>query len=204
MKNTVLPNKNSLSENHTGMTDLELIKMFQQTKNMNILVSLLDRYERYVVGIAIRLINEAEEIKDIKQELFLKLVEKLGNQQFKSESHVKHWLGRTTKNYIYDKYIRPNHPIATEELPEKFGEFFPQINLELDFEHVKTCIESLRPDQRIYVELKFFGNMENQEISTHMNWPYNKTRGAGDRALRNLKKLLNQTGADFSQYFKDE
>ena len=78
--NTVLPSKSPTPKDYQQMSDLDLVNLFQQTNDMNILVVLLDRYDRYIVAITIRLIHLAEEIKDIKQDLFIKLAEKLKKQ----------------------------------------------------------------------------------------------------------------------------
>ena len=79
-----------------------------------------------------------------------------------------------------------------------------QLDLDMDFQHVRDCIEDLSPDQRTYIELRFFGNMQNREISKEMNWAPGKTRSLRDRALPKLRKALGDKGKELLNYFKDE
>lgn len=148
-----------------------------------------------------------EEVKDIKQEMFFKLkkeLDKVQEEHKRPDKYFKKWLGRVTKNFIYDKYIRPNHPIATETMPEIVEDTFTQLDLDMDFKHVQDCIEDLSPDQRIYIELRFFRNMQNREISKEMNWAPGKTRSLRDRALPKLRKSLGNRGKELMKYFQNE
>lgn len=188
-------------------SDPELIAYYRKTKDLRILEYLLNKYDRYLASIAISMVKNMEEVKDIKQEMFFKLKKELDKDQEKAkrpDNYFKKWLGRVTKNYIYDKYIRPNHPIATESLPEVVENTMAQLDLDMDFQHVRDCIEDLSPDQRAYIELRFFGNMQNREISKEMNWAPGKTRSLRDRALPKLRKALGDKGKELLNYFKDE
>ncbi|MEM8891644.1 MAG: sigma-70 family RNA polymerase sigma factor [Bacteroidota bacterium] len=194
-------------KDYAHQSDPELIAYYRKSKDLRILEYLLNKYDRYLASIAISMVKNMEEVKDIKQEMFFKLKKELDKDQEKNkrpDNYFKKWLGRVTKNYIYDKYIRPNHPIATESLPEVVENTMAQLDLDMDFQHVRDCIEDLSPDQRTYIELRFFGNMQNREISKEMNWAPGKTRSLRDRALPKLRKALGDKGKELLNYFKDE
>lgn len=194
-------------KDYAHTSDPELIAYYRKSKDLRILEYLLNKYDRYLASIAITMVKNMEEVKDIKQEMFFKLKKELDKDQEKNkrpDNYFKKWLGRVTKNYIYDKYIRPNHPIATESLPEVVENTMAQLDLDMDFQHVRDCIEDLSPDQRTYIELRFFGNMQNREISKEMNWAPGKTRSLRDRALPKLRKALGDKGKELLNYFKDE
>ncbi|MEM7372096.1 MAG: sigma-70 family RNA polymerase sigma factor [Bacteroidota bacterium] len=188
------------------LSTFELFQQFKETNNPNLLVQILDRHQTSITGSIVKLIKDDEDIKDIKQELYFKLVNKLGEQNFTGEQHFGNWIKKVTQNYITDKYFRKKRPETTDEFSTAFVNDFPEIDLKLDFDHVRSCIESLRPAQQMYIELKFFQNMSNKEISAHMNWTDNQTRGTHDRAIKNLKKRLIQTGlgGELTQHLKSE
>lgn len=194
-------------KDYANTSDVELITSYRSSSDLRILEYLLNKYDRYIASIAIPMIKNMEEVKDIKQEMFFKLkkeLDKVQEEHKRPDKYFKKWLGRVTKNFIYDKYIRPNHPIATETMPEIVEDTFTQLDLDMDFKHVQDCIEDLSPDQRIYIELRFFRNMQNREISKEMNWAPGKTRSLRDRALPKLRKSLGNRGKELMKYFQNE
>ncbi|MEM6801527.1 MAG: sigma-70 family RNA polymerase sigma factor [Bacteroidota bacterium] len=193
-------------KDYTHKSDPELLSYYRKSKDLRILEYLLNKYDRYLASIIISMVKNMEELKDIKQEMFFKLKKELDKDQPKEkqpDNYFKKWLGRVTKNYIYDKIIRPNHPIASEILPEKAEDTLSQLDLDIDFQFVRDAIENLSPDQRTYIELNFFGNMPNREISKLMNWAPGKTRSLRDRALPKLRKSLGDKGKELLNYFKE-
>ena len=183
------------------LSDEQLVSRFRETTDMHSLQVLLDRYDRYIAAIALPFLkNDREEIRDLKQDLFIKLYEKL--QKYEPET-FKPWLGRLVRNHVYDKYVRKIRLEIMEELPEQVAHVIHELDLKLDVQQVLDCLETLRPDQRLYIELAFFGGMKNAEIAEQMDWPINKTRGLYDRALANLRKCLGDVSDEFSSYFQD-
>lgn len=183
------------------LDDSELVSRFRETLDTRNLQILLDRYDRYVASIALPFLkNDREEVRDLKQDLFIKLYEKL---QTHEPETFKSWLGRLVRNHVYDKYLRKKRPDILEELPEQVEHVINDLDLNLDIQQVVECVETLRPDQRLYVEMAFFGGMKNAEIAEQMGWSENKTRGLYDRALANLRNCLGDVFDEFSSYFQD-
>ncbi len=184
-----------------ALSDEQLVSRFRETTDTRSLQVLLDRYDRYIAAIALPFLkNDREEIRDLKQDLFIKLYEKL--QDHEPET-FKSWLGRLVRNHVYDKYLRKKRPDILEELPEQVEHVIHELDLQLDVQQVMDSLETLRPDQRLYVEMAFFGGMKNAEIAEQMGWSPNKTRGLYDRALASLKKSLGDASDEFSSYFQD-
>lgn len=182
------------------LNDSELVSRFRATLDTRNLQILLDRYDRYVAAIALPFLrNDREEVRDLKQDLFIKLYEKL--QDHEPET-FKSWLGRLVRNHVYDKYLRKKRPDILEELPEQVEHVIHKLDLDIDIQQVMEAVESLRPDQRLYVEMYLVG-MKNAEIAEQMGWSANKTRGLYDRALINLRNALGDVFDEFSSYFQD-
>ncbi|MEL6132341.1 MAG: sigma-70 family RNA polymerase sigma factor [Bacteroidota bacterium] len=203
-----LPSSNGVQEKLPHITaegtpsDNDLIARFREKGDTKALVMLLNKYERYIVSIALPILKSPEDAKDLKQDLYIKLADsftiKAPNQRFKS------WLGTVVKNYCIDKYRKFKRMTGDEELPEPSVEDWRTLNLNMDFQRVQACVEELNPEQQIYIELAFFKKMKNQAIAEYMNWTPNKTRGTRDRALKKLKQSLKGFEGELAHYFQED
>lgn len=199
-KFTKVRNMDGQGNSNGEPSDADLVAQYKETQDTRILQILLDRYDRYVVSIALPYLKDRDEVQDLKQDLFIKLWEKL---QTHEPDSFRFWLGRVVRNHVYDKYLRKKRPETMEELPEQVEHFVSKHDLDIDFKLILSCLENLRPDQRLYVELAFLGGMKNAEIVEETGWSPNKTRGLYDRALKNLRQNLGGSFDEFSSYFTD-
>jgi RNA polymerase sigma-70 factor (ECF subfamily) len=81
--------------NLTSLTDAEVIRAAQRG-NRAAFDELVYRYDRQVLSIAARYVSQAEDAKDIYQEVFLRVYRGLG--KFQARSEFSTWLYRITTN----------------------------------------------------------------------------------------------------------
>jgi RNA polymerase sigma-70 factor (ECF subfamily) len=83
------------------MDDAELIKQILNG-NMNAFTFLVNRYQKLVVHITSRLIQQREELEDVCQEVFLKVYKNLG--KYRNECKLSTWIAtvayNTSINYL--------------------------------------------------------------------------------------------------------
>ena len=182
-------------------SDEQLLIRFREKNDPQVIVELLDRYDRYVAFIAMPYMAQIRDIRDLKQDLYEKLWFKLQKHE---PNCFQTWYGRLVRNHIYDKYYRKKREDIIEELPERAESTIKELDLSIDFQIVLDRIEDLKPDQRLYIELAFFGGMKNADICEHMGWSATKTRGLYDRSKKNLKKSLGDVFDELSGYFQDK
>lgn len=161
-------------------------------------MTLLDRYERYVISITLPYNRHLDSVADFKNELFLHLHKVLKHSE---PNNFKHWLGRIAKNKIRD-IAKKHKPEIREELPDSQNDFADDWNLEIDFDAVRQVVQQLRPDQRLYIELAFFEEYKSREIQESLGWSADKARKVRQNAMRNLRKKLGGIQSDFSDYLK--
>ncbi|MEO0898868.1 MAG: sigma-70 family RNA polymerase sigma factor [Bacteroidota bacterium] len=190
-------NKVALEE----LSDLDLVKRFVQTNDGEIINLLLNRYDRYIFGIAWPILKHQEEVRDLKHDLYVKLDKKLVSHTPTGSFRV--WLGRMVRNHCYD-LLRKKMPESWEELPDREFDQTSQQDLELDFGLIKECIEQLNPQQRVYIELAFFKKMKNAEITELMGWPKNRARSLYDNSLKKLRKCMGPVYDEYSGYFNKD
>ena len=94
------PSKNSTIVRNTPLSktgsDQDLLEEFSVSYDGEILNVLLNRYDRYIVGIAWPILKHQEEVKDLKQDLYIKLNNKL--RTHKPSGTFRVWLGRVERN----------------------------------------------------------------------------------------------------------
>ena len=189
--------KPSIDSNQSGSSSDSipsiLIAKYRKTGNKDAIVELLENYHSRIIMQAASYVNR-EEIKDIKQDLFLKLCEKITDKNPKDPNKFSAWFSKVIKHYLYDKYVRKKYHDLIEELPEYPAALDKQIYAELDLRLVRACIEELKPVYRLIIELAFYKDMKNQEIVKHTHFTYNQVRSLKENALKKLARLLEEKG----------
>ncbi|MCI4666638.1 MAG: sigma-70 family RNA polymerase sigma factor [Bacteroidia bacterium] len=180
------------------LSDHELVEIFISNQDGAALNILLNRYDRYIFGIAWPILKHQEEVRDLKQDLYLKLNKKLNTHAPTGTFRV--WLGRVVRNHCYD-LLRKKMPEAWEELPEREFDDIDDADMKMDFGTIRECVEQLNPQQRLYVEMAFFKGMKNAEITKTMNWPKNRARALYDNSLKKLRKCMGHLFDEYKGYF---
>jgi RNA polymerase sigma factor (sigma-70 family) len=181
-----------------ALNDEELCQIYRHTQEQEILVELLNRYERMLISIALPFTKVIDSISDFKNDMFLILQRAL----LASQPNVfRHWLGRITRNKLYDR-VRKRRYELREELPDQTLKLSKSWDYNIDFEYVHRLIEELKPDQRVYIEMAFFLGYKSREIREKLQWPEDKPRKVRQNAIRNLKRVLGAEGSDFIKYLE--
>jgi RNA polymerase sigma factor (sigma-70 family) len=177
-------------------SDESLCQLYRETRQTEIILVLLNRYERVLAALAKPFSRVLGGWGDIKNELFLLLCRRLTKAEPRA---FPYWVRTVARNRIYD-LLRKSRPEFWSELPEL--EFSPSEdwNLALDFEPVHQAIQQLKPEQRQYVELAFLKGYKPREIRQILGWPNDKPKKVRQNAMRNLKILLGQYGEEYQRY----
>ncbi|MEN0050901.1 MAG: RNA polymerase sigma factor [Bacteroidota bacterium] len=106
--------------NYSDQKDLELLSLALAGDKKG-LTQLIERHQKYIFNIALKMINNVEDAKDVTQEVLLKLITHLGKYDA-SKGKFRTWLYRITFNHILNikkqKY---------EQLVTGFDSFFDAI-----------------------------------------------------------------------------
>jgi len=142
---------------------------------------LVCRYDRSVLSLALKYVNDRDDAKDIYQEVFIRVFRGLKKFQFKSEFST--WLYRITTNVCLtfikagkkQTMLRINNDMETEAIdnitgvddksnsPEEFllrNEFTTNVN---------EALEKLSPKQKMIFILKHFEGYKIREIAPMMD-----------------------------------
>jgi len=104
----MMPTLNSLNET-------QLVLEYQETKSTRIIGELYERHHKNVVSFCAKIINEREVAKDLTQDVFIKISQKL-NELKEPQAFLK-WMYQVARNICMD-FLRTNKRIKFSELTE--------------------------------------------------------------------------------------
>ena len=151
---------------------------------------LVEKYQKTVYNVALRMANDPDDAADITQNVFIKASEKLGsyNPKYKFFS----WIYRIAVNESFNfvESARRN-----ERLPEELvaGDGNPEEILDAGMlsNSVEEGLTRLSIDNRIIVVLRHFGELSYDEIGVILDLPVKTVKSRLFTARQSLKKILS-------------
>lgn len=175
--------------------DDELIRKYLREKNPEILGQLYQRYMHLVYGVCLKYLKDRDESKDAVILIFEKLREEIQRHEV---HNFKSWLYVMTKNFCFRKLqtkgseLKKFQEYSDEKIMESTIDLSPidEVQPENLTEALKECIEKLKTEQRICIELFYFNEKCYQEISEMQNLSLTKVKSYIQNGKRNLKICL--------------
>ncbi len=153
-----------------------------------------DRFGRVVYGVALRMLGERSAAEDIVQAVFLTLWSRPDAYR---EGNVGAWLARVARNRCLDvlrgRKSRPEAEMPVELVAE--GAIDEGVFARLDGEQVRKALAALPDEQRVPIEMGFFGGVTHAEIATRVGAPLGTIKTRIRAGLRRLRDQLEGTGA---------
>ncbi|MBQ7987076.1 MAG: sigma-70 family RNA polymerase sigma factor, partial [Bacteroidaceae bacterium] len=88
---------------------------------------LYDRYSGYAMAVVLRYIPEREEVRDVLQDSFVKILTSVGKFDYRGEGSLKSWISRIVSNCAIE-HIREHERIAfVSDIPDSVDEEAPDI-----------------------------------------------------------------------------
>ncbi|MCX6268861.1 MAG: RNA polymerase sigma factor [Bacteroidetes bacterium] len=149
---------------------------------------LIDRYQKTIFNLMLRMVNDTETAKDLTQDLFVKAYEKIGGFNFKFRFFS--WIYRMAFNMAID-WNRKRQPACPIEMVESRLSDTPEPNdSEIRSNLLHVALRKLDPDYRVLVLLKYYCGLSYQEIQETTGIPLKKVRSRLFIAREQLRKGL--------------
>jgi len=150
---------------------------------------LVRRYDRPVLRLAMNLLRNPEDARDVYQEAFLRVYRNLGS--FRLDSSFQTWLYRIVTNLCLDRFrsrkVRREEPAdLIENAPEERAEVDPQRSLlskELGA-RIRQVLGGLTPRERTVFELRHYQGLRLKDIG--------ETLGTSEEAAKNCLFRVTQ------------
>jgi RNA polymerase sigma-70 factor (ECF subfamily) len=157
--------------------------------------ALFERHKDMVYSIALRYSGDAAVAQDIAQDTFLKLFSTIGS--FRGDSNFESWLYRTVVNSCFDQRRRTRRftPLMDEVLAALRTPDVSALDEVLRAEistHVRSVVESLAPDQRMVVVLRYTQGLSYDEIADILGCAQGTIASRLNRAHKVLERRLSR------------
>ncbi len=176
------------------LPDKELVVLFKESGNMDVLAVLFQRYMDLLYGVCLKYLQEPEPAKDAVMQIFEELVHKLPRHEV---DNFKSWLYTLAKNHCLMQLRTPRN-IKTTEFKQETMQSEEEAHLNGVFEReenlqkLEHCLQTLPEDQKVVVELFYLQQKCYKEIAEITGIEWNKVRSSIQNGRRNLKICMEK------------
>ena len=173
-------------------TERELLNAIQSGEKAA-MRRLYDRYSGYAMAIGLRYIPERDEVRDVLQDSFIKIITTVGHFEYRGEGSLKSWVARIVINVALDHLrtqnrfhmvdIIPDEPDDDEEEPD-ISEMTPDVLTEL--------IGQLPPNYRTVLNLFVFEQCPHKEIARQLGINESTSSSIFFRAKKMLARMIKE------------
>jgi RNA polymerase sigma-70 factor (ECF subfamily) len=155
---------------------------------------LVREYGSPVYNLALRMVGNAEDARDIAQNVFLKAWEKLGS--FDRRSRLFSWIYRIALNESLNlrRRRRPHEPLD-DAMPETAAGPEQVFDRRRNAEVVQTALARLQPGDREVLVMRHFVGLSYTEIAEVLQVPEKTVKSRLHTALVRLEIVLRRQGA---------
>ena len=151
---------------------------------------LYDRYAGYAMSVALRYIPQRDEVHDVMQDSFVKILTTIQRFNYRGEGSLKSWICRIVANQSLD-YLREHERfMLTDDIPEEVDEE-PDIG-GVPHDELMKMISRLPANYRTVLNLFVFEQYSHREIALQLGIKENTSSSIFFRAKRMLSKMIQE------------
>ncbi len=184
--------------NQQVLTDEQLLTLIARGENWA-LSEIYDRYTRLVFSLALKILNDRASAEEIVQQVFTK-VWRYARDYRVERGKFSSWVMSISRHQCIDelrrRYARPfTQPGDEEWLDELAGDDDPAQAVQYIFEQarVREALQQIPAEQRIVIELAFWGGLTQQEIAMYCHSPLGTIKTRSRLGMRRLKRILQES-----------
>lgn len=177
-----------------GLPDIDLVKQFQSSGDLEVLGMLYQRYMDLTYGVCLKYMPDSESAKDAVMQVFEELVQKLPKHQVEN---FRSWLYSLAKNYCLQVLRKQKNVKTTEFNPDDMQsgeELHPEgiSPKEENLRKMEKCLEALPTEQRDAVKLFYLENKCYKDIAEITGLEWNRVRSYIQNGRRNLRVCMGK------------
>jgi RNA polymerase sigma-70 factor (ECF subfamily) len=163
--------------------------------NVNAFAFLVEKYQRMVYTLVIRILKNTEDAEEISQDVFVKVFQKL--ESFKGDSKFSTWLYRIAYFASLDELKKKKRTISIESINQignddlgLVKDALSQIHEKQRKEIISGAIKKLKEDEQVILLLYYFEDQSLKEISKVVNLSIDNIKVKLFRSRKRLFSLL--------------
>lgn len=175
-------------------TDLELLHLYQQEHNQEVLGTLYNRYIGQIYGACLKYLKQKEAAQDAVMDIYEELVVKCRKHQIE---HWQAWLYMVSRNHCLQKlrkekaaYLKINEAqrMYTEQVLHHTDEDLKHDELK----QLEDCLDQLKADQQTCVRAFYLLKQSYKQIVVSTDYTWSQVRSHIQNGRRNLAICLGQ------------
>ena len=163
--------------------------------NVNAFAFLVEKYQRMVYTLVIRILKNTEEAEEISQDVFVKVFQKL--ESFKGDSKFSTWLYRIAYFASLDELKKKRRTVSIEDIEQIPSTDLGMVKDALSYIHdkqrkeiISDAIKKLKEDEQVILTLYYFEDQSLKEISKVVNLTIDNIKVKLFRSRKKLFSLL--------------
>jgi RNA polymerase sigma-70 factor, ECF subfamily len=181
--------------NEQIFSDAQLLALIGQGENWA-LSEIHARYAGLVFSIALKTLNDPASAEEIVQRVFTQVWRHA--QQYRLErGKFSAWVGTITRHQCIDEFRRRRgHPRLDPADWESLDQFVGKDDSARDILEqawVHSALQKIPAQERIVIELAFWGEMTHQEIALHCHSPLGTVKTRLRLGMKRLRRLLQES-----------
>lgn len=170
----------------------DLVALLQR-RDQTAFAYLYDNYSAALNGVIARMVDDNQLAEDILQETFVKIWNNFG-QYDAAKGRLFTWMINITRNLTIDtlrsKGYKKQQKISQDENFVSSTQDKNYSTSKFDTIGIRKQVQNLKPDQKIIIDLAYFGGYTQEEISKEMSIPLGTVKTRMRTAIIELRKLL--------------
>ena len=150
---------------------------------------LYDRYSRYAMAIGLRYVPDSDDMRDVLQDSFVKIITGISRFNYRGEGSLKSWVSRIVANQAID-YVKEHERLQfMEEMPDDVVDEEPDVG-DMPPDVLEGMIGQLPASYRVVLNLFVFEQLSHREISQQLGISESNSATQFFRAKKMLQKMI--------------
>ena len=178
------------------ITDFEILELYYQQKDNDLLGVLLQRYTLLLFGTCLKYLKNEAEARDAVQQVFLKSLAEIPKYRI---TYFKSWIYMVTKNHCLMLLRNKNIILELDNFSVADEDPNSKIELQLKEEQLnilEASIEQLNEGQKECIQLFYLQKKSYQEVCEKTGFTLLQVKSFIQNGKRNLKILMEKKSTD--------
>ena len=150
---------------------------------------LYDRYAGYAMATGLRFVAERDDVRDVVQDSFVKILTTITHFDYRGEGSLKAWINRIVANQAID-FLKSRQRLSfVSDIPDDTEEEEPDME-RIPPEVLTRLIAQLPTGYRLILNLHVFEQMPHKEIGQRLGIGENTSASQYNRAKKKLARLI--------------
>lgn len=149
------------------------------------------RYAGALTAVASRYLADADAVKDVLQDAFIRIFERFGSFHYRGEGSLRAWMSRVVANGALQVLRKQNRLLSVQELPDIIRDEDPDVD-SVPMDVLQDMISRLPDGYRTVFNLYVFEEMKHKEIAALLGIKENSSASQFLRAKALLAKEIKE------------